>query len=200
MSDVDLRCPHCGTIQAAAGECEACHEDEVRYYCRNHAPGRWLDGPACPDCGARFGVERRPAPEPVRPRAPMPPASRRRPGGEPPPARVPDETEPWPVRERRPTPRYRGGHARGPVPEPPFAEPPFAEPPWTTVDPGVAARVVARGALGCVGRLVMLVIVLIVLAMLLVGGFLSGAFGAAPRQPAPATVAGGSSVADAGPT
>ncbi len=47
MSAVVLRCPNCGTTQLAAGECDACHEADVRYWCANHTPGRWLDGPAC---------------------------------------------------------------------------------------------------------------------------------------------------------
>lgn len=49
------RCPNCGTTRASSGECEACHEAEVRYFCTNHAPGRWLDTDTCSDCGARFG-------------------------------------------------------------------------------------------------------------------------------------------------
>ena len=79
MSGVVLRCPSCGTTKAAPGECEACHEAQVRYYCTNHTPGRWLDSPLCPQCGSQFGVpERRPAapPPPARPRGPAPtPAS-----------------------------------------------------------------------------------------------------------------------------
>lgn len=55
MSGVVLRCPSCGTARATPGECEACHEAQVRYYCTNHTPGRWLDASACPQCGARFG-------------------------------------------------------------------------------------------------------------------------------------------------
>jgi hypothetical protein len=55
MSGVVLRCPNCGTTGAVSGECEACHEAQVRYYCSNHTPGRWLDTPSCPQCGARFG-------------------------------------------------------------------------------------------------------------------------------------------------
>lgn len=61
MSGVTLRCPNCGTTQSGTGECDACHEAAVRYFCAYHNPGRWLDGPACPNCGARFG-EVRPAP------------------------------------------------------------------------------------------------------------------------------------------
>ncbi len=66
MSVVVLRCPHCGTTQSAPGECHACSEADVRYFCRNHDPGQWLDGPTCLACGTRFG-ERPP------PRSPQPP-------------------------------------------------------------------------------------------------------------------------------
>lgn len=66
MSDVFLRCPHCGTTQAAPGECEACHEDTVRYFCPNHTPGQWLDGPVCPECSARVASGRAAAPQPRR--------------------------------------------------------------------------------------------------------------------------------------
>jgi hypothetical protein len=55
MSGVVLRCSNCGTVQASTGECEACHEAQVRYFCTNHTPGLWLDVSACPQCGARFG-------------------------------------------------------------------------------------------------------------------------------------------------
>jgi hypothetical protein len=79
MSGVVLRCPNCGTTKSAPGECEACHEAQVRYFCMNHTPGRWLDAPTCPQCGARFGEPARPpaAPPPRAPaRAPAPdPAS-----------------------------------------------------------------------------------------------------------------------------
>jgi hypothetical protein len=67
MSGVILRCPHCGTTAAATGECAACHESAVRYQCTNHTPGRWLDAPSCPDCGAAFGVA---APRPAAPARP----------------------------------------------------------------------------------------------------------------------------------
>jgi hypothetical protein len=49
------RCPNCGTTRATSGECEACHEAQVRYFCTNHTPGLWLDASTCPTCGARFG-------------------------------------------------------------------------------------------------------------------------------------------------
>jgi tetratricopeptide (TPR) repeat protein len=53
MSAVVLRCPNCGTTQAVGGECEACHEADVRWYCPNHTPGRWLDTPTCAECAVR---------------------------------------------------------------------------------------------------------------------------------------------------
>ena len=65
---VVLRCPNCGTTQATSGECEACHEAQVRYFCTNHEPGIWLTGPTCPQCAARV-APRPPAPIP-RPRPP----------------------------------------------------------------------------------------------------------------------------------
>jgi hypothetical protein len=73
MNGVALRCPHCGTTQSGPGECGACHEATVQYFCANHSPGRWLDEPSCTLCGARFG-EARPAPRvpPTRPSAPPP--------------------------------------------------------------------------------------------------------------------------------
>ena len=67
MSGVVLRCPNCGTTQNAQGQCEACHEASVRYFCLNHVPGVWLESVACPQCGARFGDPevRREEPVPV---------------------------------------------------------------------------------------------------------------------------------------
>ena len=83
------RCPNCGTTQAGAGECEACHEAKVRYFCTNHEPGIWLAGPTCPVCEARAVA---PAPMPApRPRARPPtiePAPRARVAIEPEPALV----------------------------------------------------------------------------------------------------------------
>lgn len=72
------RCPHCGTTKSSPGECEACHEAQVRLYCTNHTPGIWLDASACPECGARLGdrVERVDRVERERPRKSAAPASR----------------------------------------------------------------------------------------------------------------------------
>ena len=64
MNGVVLRCPNCGTVQPAGGECEACREAPVRYFCANHVPGVWLDSASCPQCGASFGD---PAPVPAPP-------------------------------------------------------------------------------------------------------------------------------------
>jgi hypothetical protein len=55
MTGVILRCPNCGTAQPSGGECEACREEQVRYFCTNHSPGFWLDSSSCALCGARFG-------------------------------------------------------------------------------------------------------------------------------------------------
>lgn len=96
MSGVVLRCPACGTTQSHTGECDACYEGQVRYFCSNHSPGLWLDEPQCKECGARFGEtpRRRRAPlpsaaPPVPPRTPRRPKSRtpRPRGAEPPPTR-----------------------------------------------------------------------------------------------------------------
>lgn len=102
MSGVVLRCPHCGTTKAVPGECEACHEAQVRYYCTNHTPGRWLDARACPQCGARFG-------DPARaPAAPAPAASVRTPAPAPAPA------SPAPAPASTAAPRYTGSRSRPP--------------------------------------------------------------------------------------
>jgi len=88
MSGVVLRCPNCGTTRGTPGACEACHEAQVRYYCTNHTPGRWLDAPACGQCGARFGGPDRaasPAPPPAAPQPRSRPAGR--PAAAPPPGR-----------------------------------------------------------------------------------------------------------------
>jgi hypothetical protein len=102
MNGVALRCPNCGTTKSTPGECDACHEAQVRYYCTNHKPGRWLDAPECPQCGAKFGDPVRPAapPRPARPTvAPSPEPSRM---GSVRPAPRPSRA-PW-GRERAPAP------------------------------------------------------------------------------------------------
>lgn len=52
---VVLRCPTCGTTQSDVGQCEACSEAEVQYFCTNHDEGIWLDSRVCSGCGAKFG-------------------------------------------------------------------------------------------------------------------------------------------------
>ena len=81
---VVLRCPTCGTTQAHVGECEACSEGEVQYFCTNHDQGVWLDGPVCSRCAAKFGDPPRKPPAPRAPAGPTPPAGApdfRPPGG-----------------------------------------------------------------------------------------------------------------------
>mgnify|MGYP004528820713 CR=1 FL=1 len=99
MSGVFLRCPNCGTTQATPGECDACHEAQVRYFCTNHDPGQWLASPKCPQCGAQFGMA-----SPVRKATPPPPRPpvqpERRPAPPPPPV-------PRPVPVPAPAPRRR---------------------------------------------------------------------------------------------
>ena len=63
MSIVALRCATCGTTQSHPGECEACFDGEVRYFCSNHSPGLWIDEPVCRRCGAKFGDAPRTEPE-----------------------------------------------------------------------------------------------------------------------------------------
>lgn len=107
MTGVILRCPNCGTSKATPGECEACHEAQVRYYCTNHKPGRWLDAAECPQCAAKFG-------DPVRPAAnPVPPAAQSRlrttapaapPRVDPPPSPPRTSAKAWDRREGERTP------------------------------------------------------------------------------------------------
>ena len=100
MSGVVLRCPHCGTTRASLGECEACHEAEVRHYCTNHSPGVWLNGPVCSECGARLGDTPKPAPprpsrpEREKPSAEIPTSERRR--------WPPEMVGPWTRRRKMP--------------------------------------------------------------------------------------------------
>jgi len=144
MSGVVLRCPNCGTTRSATGECEACHEAQVRYFCSNHEPGRWLDAPACQQCGARFGDPARPATmrPPVRPSpapapapAPARPTAGPRPGGGP--ASVP------PSASARPRPRRADERAVGTGPGSPG--PARGAPrPGPTIRPGAGHPSVGR--------------------------------------------------------
>ncbi|EIM26747.1 hypothetical protein MicloDRAFT_00032970 [Microvirga lotononidis] len=108
MTGVILRCPNCGTSKTTPGECEACHEAQVRYYCTNHKPGRWLDASVCPECGATFGDPVRPVARPVapaaapRPRTTISPAAP--PRAAPPPSHPRTGATPWGRRERERSP------------------------------------------------------------------------------------------------
>lgn len=105
---VVLRCPNCGTTQAHVGECEACSEGEVQYFCTNHNEGIWLDGPVCPRCGAKFGdAPRRPAPGPTPTAAPPagPPDFRPRGHGRTHERSPEPDFGPWPPRRRDPDDR-----------------------------------------------------------------------------------------------
>lgn len=111
MTGVILRCPNCGTSKTTPGECDACHEAQVRYYCTNHKPGHWLDAPACLQCGARFGEPLRPPARPSPPAAPPRPraavTSPAPPRRDPPPLPPRTGTKPW----------DRGELGRSPEPE-----------------------------------------------------------------------------------
>lgn len=91
MSMIVLRCQNCGTTQAGPGECEACHEAQVAYYCANHSPGHWLKTSTCPQCGAKFG-DASPAAKgtPLPPTRPTPVAPIRKPARE-----EPEPSSPW---------------------------------------------------------------------------------------------------------
>lgn len=188
MSGVVIRCPNCGTVQSELGECEACHEATTRWFCPNHEPGRWLDGPSCPVCGARVGVPGASRPSPPRPRpAPSSPPSRHPPPPRRPPARereeiftsdVPVEAEAEPWRGPVFTPRDPRSIGREDARE--------AWPIDPTVILPTAVRVVSL--FGCLRRLVMLVILLIVLAVVAFYALfgVGGVFGSAGDASAPA--------------
>jgi hypothetical protein len=106
MTGVVLRCPNCGTSTRTVGECDACHEAQVRYYCTNHKPGLWLDAPACLQCGAKFGDVAPLAARPARPPTPVDPPTRvtspelaRR--ADPPPSLPKTSAGPWGRKEGR---------------------------------------------------------------------------------------------------
>ncbi len=104
MSGVVLRCPNCGTTKATPGECEACHEADVRFFCTNHTPGHWLSAPVCPACGARFGE--RTSPTPSRPAERRTESPRRSPAPPKRPSRTsrPADSDPGPADEEWPGP------------------------------------------------------------------------------------------------
>ena len=106
MNGVTLRCSNCGTTQNTPGECQACHEQQVQFYCTRHTPGLWLKTPVCSQCGAEFGKD--PLPPRERPRAPPEP---RPPGRRQPPdrpeARLPPRPSPWGEPDSPPPPPGR---------------------------------------------------------------------------------------------
>jgi len=176
---VVLRCPICGTTQAHVGECEACSEGEVRYFCTNHDKGIWLDGAVCSRCAAKFGDPPRrpperivrsppaPAPDFRAPERPRPPERRLEPEfGRRPPRRpefeAPAEAEPLPtlgelleeITAARARPR-RGDEAGPPWMAPPARRPGFA----------------VAGCLGrVVGAVLLMIIAVVIFLVLLFGG------------------------------
>lgn len=173
-----LRCPNCGTTRLTPGTCEACHAAEARYFCTNHKPGFWLDGPTCHDCGARFGdTPRLPASTAALPPRPRPssPARRRPVSPTPPPYSAPEhrpETRPDVVWSRRDSSSSAPERAAGELPTPLWMtllrNAILTRRGTTAGVPGAAPRVL-RGAGGC---LVRAVIVLVCLFLALVGGVL----------------------------
>ena len=190
MSGVVLRCRNCGTTQATPGECEACHEADVQYFCPNHSPGRWLDGPECPACGARVGVPGRTERVPPRPTPGPTPRSRGR-GAPPPVRRAPPPDEEGLDRE------VLTGPVRSPGDEGALLEEllraglgggPRGAPTLPPIGAGIST------AFGCVRRIVVILFVLMVLAAMFVFGLL----GATPPTASPDAARGASAVTTEG--
>ena len=167
MSEVVIRCPNCGTTQSALGECDACHDADTRYFCTNHAPGLWLDGPACGQCGAQFGVDRTRGRQ-VRERAadPLPRARAEPPAalGRPTPA----YDEPERTREDAWAGPIHTPH-RGEIEEIGARDVRIEWPPATPFPP-FGGRVVPMA--GCLRRVAMLALILLALAALALFGLL----------------------------
>ena len=181
---VILRCPTCGTTQTRHGECEACSEGEVRYFCTNHPEGIWLDTPVCNQCGARFGDAPRKPPAPPMRRGPAPPPAAppdfRAPGGRRSPerpsgpdfgsrsARPRERVEP---EERDDLPPTLGDLLEGLAAERARTRAGYeAEVPW----PEPRLRRPGFPLVGCLFRAVSLVFLLIVAAIILLFLFFSG--------------------------
>ena len=161
MTGVLIRCPNCGTTQSTLGECEACREAGTRYFCTNHEPGRWLDGPACAVCGARYGMQ----PAANRP----PPRTRATP-----PVSWPQSSRPVDEPERVPM-NVRAGPVRTPGIDEVFEiEPGGRKLSDRRVGPTFPADglTLAATASGCARRLVLLFLILLVLAALTIFGLL----------------------------
>ena len=189
---VVLRCPTCGTTQGDVGECEACSEGEVRYFCTNHAGGVWLDGPVCGSCGAKFGDPPREATKPpttLTPSVPTGPA--RAPDFRPPSRRRAAESSSEPDLGRRPR---RTGAEEPAEPEVLPRTPPIAElleeiaeerargrrrhevedEPWTrrTTEPRPPGFPLAGCLVRIVGLVFLLIVAAIIFLFLLFGGFI----------------------------
>ena len=157
MSDVVLRCPNCGTTQAMPGECEACHEADVRFYCPNHTPGRWLDGPLCAECALRAKRERSTRPTPPRRNDP--------------PLEAPIET---PRRTPARPPRFEEEwrEAREPVPLDPLKE--LGETLGRYIEAAPRVRINPAPVFGCIGQLFKLAIFLFILFAMATCWYFSG--------------------------
>ena len=179
---VVLRCPSCGTTRATPGQCEACHDAQVRYFCTNHAPGLWLDTSACAKCGSRFGMATgaasppaRATPARARPDTPAPASTRPRAATSGSVARRPEAR---PARTKIVTERRERFRA---IEEEPEAVPSGLAPWQTILGAVLRARSVARdrdelpvrtGAGGCLKRLIVTVLLLalaLMVALILFG-------------------------------
>lgn len=179
MSSVVLRCPTCGTTQNHTGECEACSDADVRYFCTDHSPGLWLTESRCSACGAKFG-DAAPATPKSTPRAATRPAVSR-PDTRP----APRAAEPGRAAPTRPPFRVveadeadaapslaevlvgmleEGRRSADTVYERPRSEPPMAAAPRTSP------------VAGCLGRLMLMVLLLVVLALAGLSTFFSVVF------------------------
>ena len=165
---VVLRCSTCGTTQMHAGECEACFDGEVRYFCTSHSPGLWLDNPVCSRCGAKFGEA--PKRTPVTPSLPTPsipaPATRR------PESRSPRLPRPAPGRDSASRPPVTVEDSEYVPTAPSLAEllAALAERTRGRYRADLPVERPRRGGLPVLGCLVRLVLIVIVLITLLLGG------------------------------
>lgn len=185
MSKVLLRCPNCGTTRSSPGECDACHEAQVRFYCTNHNPGLWLEGRTCTACGATFGVAERVAPT-VAPKVARPARERFRTTGSTPPRPRPMPRPPMtspPDREPEPRSEERwvepGVDVSGPRRMPTLRDILLATAQARARSREAAAagdgRAPGRGPAGCLARAVLILVFLIfglVSALTLLGGSL----------------------------